>query len=354
MAASTENSSGLQMTPAHEVAVSVPRDSSPTKKPRVEDALVPMSEFQAVLQQTLAASLGPITADIRTLLTQSARQEEALTSMREELSQTTHRVAELEDRHSREVSDLRAAVVELQKPRPADEGLASKVAELQGAVRELQSPRASSPGASSPGGSGAIPGSVLPTFDLVVGGWCEGEVLSYIQENVNKQIDAAGVRCQVAAIKLYGKRPRSARLQLAFPSSLSHDKRYEQQQVLTKLKQHVWQARGCDKPTWVLIDKPPLQRILGRCVARTSNFLSQKLSLGHDAMEVASWNGLRAYIKEKRVMGSIPAENPLDQCPTHSYARWLERVVWVDLRAIAEATGQQPDDVVAAWVAHFH
>ena len=161
------------------------------------------------------------------------------------------------------------------------------VDKLQGMVQELQSSRASSPGASSPGGGGSV---TMGRHFQPLTWWWEAGVRARCSPTLRRTSRSMQLACDPRGSH-QALRQAAQVCQALAGLSTQPLSRQAAQQVFTKLKQHVWNARGCVKPIWVLIDKSPVQRILGRCVARTSSFLEQKLGLGHEVMEVASWNG---------------------------------------------------------------
>ena len=193
------------------------------------------------------------------------------------------------------------------------------------------------------------------SFDLILGGWCDGERLEHLEVNLPKAFESADVKSHVASIDMFGKRPRSARLKLKFSTEVPAAKRALQKEVRDKLRAVAWKPRGCEEPMWVSMDKSPAQRVMGRAVAKTSTFLWKSLGMPPKTLEVADWATGRAYIEQERVMGSHPAAHPRDHAPNNGHVRWVERdattglSVWVDLAAVARSAGKSVSEVEGLW-----
>ena len=242
-----------------------------------------------------------------------------------------------------------------------DSRITTRLDDLQAQVIELQ--KVTSPTGSPSGGQTfhAVPPTsptsrnFSPTFQMVVGGWREGERKDYIESELTRLWAAAGVADSVREIQTFGKRPRCAKVTLLLPEGELASKRAFLLETIKKVKEQNWVPRDCSKPAWVLEDRPPAARSVNKAVAIMGNFIEKILAYTQESLEVDSWPAARAYLGDRRISGASPGVSPSQPPRKDDYIVWpvtdpnSQVSVWLDLKAVAACVGMDVSEVHRRW-----
>ena len=123
-----------------------------------------------------------------------------------------------------------------------------------------------------------------------------------------KQImEASGVKEDILACNMYGKRPNCAKLDLRFTSTESiSERRARQLAVIQKTRSQNWVPRLVSEPAWIKVDKTPCQRVISKSVAELSSFVEKEFRLRREAVEVDPLPAARAYLGDYKGVWSLP------------------------------------------------
>eukprot|EP00438_Fugacium_kawagutii_P032656 Skav216052 [mRNA] locus=scaffold2261:15267:16052:- [translate_table: standard] len=243
-----------------------------------------------------------------------------------------------------------------------DEKLRLRLDQLQAQLTDLQKER--SPGASPKSAYGGSPTgmaspNVPPSYLVIVGGWRDGERKDYIEANLSKLFEAAGVTSQIREVQMFGKRPRCAKISLQFSSDEPFAKRELQQTVISKLREQRWTPRECTKPIWVNQDRSPAQRATSKAVAITGGFLQHTLKIQREQFEIDQWLAARTYLGDFRISGAFPGPVSAPPPRKDEFIVWPVEdhssgvSVWCDLRHIALALKLDTLEVKKLWDQHL-
>ena len=266
--------------------------NSSTSITRVDDSF--WDRIQSCVSSAVASSLEPFKEGLQTI---NARADQTEVTLREMGDKFENHVAAMEEEHGR----IRHRLDQLQE----------QLVEVQKECSPSASPKSSH--TTPPPGPHQV-----PLYLVVMGGWKEGERKEYIEVQINKLFEAAGVQPQVHELQLFGKRPRCARVTLKFDVDTPAAKRAKQQEVISRLRAQQWTSRECNKPIWITQDRTPAQRVTNRGIAIIGSFLQNGLKVSRDSLEIDNWQAARTYIGDHRVSGtylalcqrSPPAQTP--------------------------------------------
>ena len=150
-------------------------------------------------------------------------------------------------------------------------------------------------------------------------------------------VDHVGVKVSVSHIRVSGKRPTFAKIELKFGEGKSlREKRDFQLNILQRLRCADWAPGGCK--LWITTGKTPAQRKVSKATALLNQLLSDRLQLERGILDVSSWVAPKSLIGEERV-GGLSEEHQYGTKPACAVEdiRWLERDeatgvnVWLDL-----------------------
>ena len=134
----------------------------------------------------------------------------------------------------------------------------------------------------------------------MVGGWKEGRSKDSVLDQLTGVLSEALLSAKVLEIRLFGRCPTAGKVVLKFPPDLSmSEKRRQQMEVRDTL------ASKMTAPLWCSIDKPPELRQVGKGVAMLADFLSTKLGIGKQNLEVGSWTQAKFFLGENRVTRKV-------------------------------------------------
>ena len=187
-----------------------------------------------------------------------------------------------------------------------------------------------------------------------------GETREWVESQVAHLLDSVGARGDVKSIKCQGKRPACAKLEITYASEETWaGKRLRQKRIIDLIRTAAWIPRDMKKAIWVVPDRTPEQRLVGRCFGKLGGFLEDVMGFDRAQLEVDSWQAARSYIGRKRITGTYPGRYPTKPPASEQLIRWpvvddrTNLCIWVDLEAMAEALGKDVKTVVGAWDSHF-
>jgi hypothetical protein len=190
---------------------------------------------------------------------------------------------------------------------------------------------------------------------MVLGGWRDGERKDYLETELSKLWTAAGIAASVREVQTFGKRPKCAKVHLVLPAGDLPEKRAFLLETIRKIKDQNWVPRECQKPIWVLEDRPPAARSVNRAVAIMGNFIVNNLKFTQDKLEVDSWPAARAYLGDRKISGAAPG-TVVSHPPRHDdYIVWpvvdktSQVSVWFDLQAVSACVGMEAAEVHRRW-----
>ena len=315
-------------------------DGSP-KRARVTTVAVPhlddtfWTRIQETVTNAVSMSVQPLQSGLAELAQRTTHTEDAVARLDTRFAQQLAERVEQDTRIGARLDALQAQVVDLQKS-------------PTGSPSNAGGFKAVPP--TSPGGKES-----LPSYQVVLGGWQDGERRAYLETQLDKLWVSAGIKESVKEVHLFGKRPRCAKLTLCLPDGEASSKRAFMQEIINKLKSQHWVPRECAKEIWVLEDRSPAQRCINRAVAIMGAFVEKTLNFQDERLEVDNWPGARGYLGSKRVSGVCPGANPTPPPRDDDYVVWpvvdrkLQISVWCDLQAIAQATGVDVAEVHRRW-----
>ena len=324
---------------------------SPTKRLRhelVPETLSPtqlVSLIQSTITDSLQASLGPLETAVRTMSRETASQGARLDAVEARISENQVSLQEMDEKHTKRMDELQDQMIELQKTASGS---------------PMRGPGTSPASSHTTPPPGYRQNRNEPSFKIILGGWKSGERREYLETQLAKVLEVAGLKEKVAMLSLSGKRPRSARLELKDHSCGDLAARRTQQQAAIKaIRDQAWTPRDCSSPMWATGDKSPSQRVIGRAIARLSQFAETCLGRPRGSVEVDSWPAGRSFMDDYQVSGAFPNVGFQESPPTGVTIRWIAQdgdagvSVWVNLDAVAKALSLDVIAVAAQWDSHF-
>ena len=284
----------------------------------------------------VSTSVRPLQEGLTELAQRTSKTEEAVSRLDAGFAKQMPERVEQDTRFGARLDALQAQVIDLQKSSPAG------------------SP-SSSAGFKAMPPTSPVAKDALPTFQVVIGGWQDGERRAYLESQLDKLWASAGIQELLKEVQLYGKRPRCAKLTLHLPEGEAAVKRSFMMEVISKIKAQHWTPRECSKEVWVLEDWSPSQRCINRAVAIIGAFVEKTLNFQTERLEIDNWPGARGYLGAKRICGVFPGTNPTPPPRDDDYIVWpvvdprLQISVWCDLQAIAQVTGIEVAEIHRRW-----
>ena len=327
---------------AADADASGPSDGSP-KRARVTTLATPSfddnfwSKIQDTVTLAVTSSVRPSQEGLAELAARTGNAEDALARLDTRFAQQLAERQETDHRLSARIDALQAQVVDLQKS-----------ASPNGSPSHASAYNAVPP--TSPTNK-----DYSPTFQVVVGGWQDGERREYLESQLSKLWASAGLQGALREVHLYGKLPRCAKVTLHLPEGDLSSKRTFMLDFIIKVKALKWVPRECSKEIWVLEDRTPAQRCINRAVAVMGAFVEQTLKYKDEKLEIDNWPGARGYLGPKRISGVFPGALPTPPPRKDDYVVWpvvdhkLQMSVWCDLQAISQVTGIDVAEVHRRW-----
>ena len=248
-------------------------DESPQKRAK-QGALMQQEmllAIQSAVANNFALHLAPVTQSLQVLHEGQAAQSVQIRDIESRQTELGRNMEDMMETQTKRMDALQAEIVELQK---------------------AEGSRPTSP--VSPGSHAGFRAAPPPddvSFDIVVGGWKEGCSRDSVLDQLNGVLSEALLSEKVLEIRLFGRRPTAGKVVLRFPPDLSvSEKRRQQMEVRDKL------VSTMTAPLWCSIDKPPELRQVGKGVAMLAEFLSTKLGVAKQSLEVGSWTQAKFFL----------------------------------------------------------
>ena len=236
-----------------------------------------MRLIQNTIQESVASSIGSMHATVQTLVEKTCDQNDRLGKVEHTLESHHTLLTHLDFEHTRRLDVMQGELVQLQKV--------------------VASPKATPPPVSLTASGSS---NEFASFDLVMGGWKEGAKREWVESQLSELLAHVGVKTCVSHIKLIGKRPTFAKLELNFGEGATPKmKRDHQLEVLSQLRR-ADRTLG-DSNLWITTDKTPAQRKISRAIAVLNQFLFAQLKLDRGVLDVSSWVAAKSYVGDARV-----------------------------------------------------
>ena len=210
------------------------------------------SQIHSTVSAAVVTSLGPIQEAVSNLQVRACAVDDHVKALDDKFQHQAGQLQELDSRMAQHFSAVEEQILQLQK--------------------DCVSPRTTPP--VSPTGAAAPQKS----FDIVMGGWQAGEARDWIEDEVAKLLDRAGVRQHILEARPLGnKRPKCMKLCLLHQEGADLGARREvQTKVISALTACNWIPRGASKPVWVKPDRTLFERNVARAYAIFYQFLENK------------------------------------------------------------------------------
>lgn len=311
------------------------RSKTGPEQPALIDERHLLSKIQTTIQESAASSLGSMHVTVQTLVDATAAQNKRLQKVEQAVASHHDLLENLDLEHSHRMDTMQGELVELQKA--------------------MASPKTAPPPPSL-----AVAGQGAETLDIVLGGWKEGSRREWVESQLSELLDHVGVKACVSHLRVVGKRPTFAKLELKFEEGKSlREKRDFQLNILQRLRRADRAPGGCK--LWITTDKTPAQRKVSKAIALLNQFLSDRLHLERGVLDVSSsWVAAKSFVGDERVTG-LSEEHQYGTKPTCAVEdfRWLVRDeatgvnVWLDMDRLATGLGVNKPELLRLWGLQF-